>query len=401
MRKIMVFTSTRAEYGLLKSTLKRIQNSTSLKLLLIVAGDHLLIHKGATITEIHEDGFEIAETVPYTLAHDSAEAISKSIGLATIDLATVLRRHNPDIILLLGDRYEMMSIAVCALIQRIPLAHIAGGETTQGALDEQVRHALTKMSHLHFAATQEYGRMIRQMGEELWRIHVVGSPGIENIYRADYLSPEEIKASYNIDPEKPTILVTFHPETLTKEDKTEQQVKELITALGQFLDYQQVITYPGTESGYLTIIKVLKEYASTRSNVFLKKSLGSRCYLGLMRHVAVVIGNSSSGVIEAPSFGVPTVNIGDRQKGRIKAKSQIDVTCRTREIVNGIKKALYDEQFRRGLKSVINPYDPYGDGKVSERIVSVLKNVPLDKKLLEKRLDFPCPEEVKYFHVHE
>jgi GDP/UDP-N,N'-diacetylbacillosamine 2-epimerase (hydrolysing) len=398
MRKIMVFTSTRAEYGLLKPTLKMIQNSLDLRLILIVAGDHLLIQKGSTITEITDDGFEITEIVPYTLAHDSAEAISKSIGLATIDLATILRRHNPDIILLLGDRYELMSIAVCALIQRIPLAHIAGGETTQGALDEQVRHALTKMSHLHFAATREYGWRIRQMGEELWRIHVVGSPGIENIYRADYLISEEIKASYHIDPEKPTMLVTFHPETLTKEGDTKQQLKELTAALGQFPDFQQVITYPGTESGYLLIIRAWEEYASNHQNVILKKSLGSRCYLGLMRHVAVVIGNSSSGVIEAPSFGVPTVNIGDRQKGRSKAQSQIDVRCRTGEIVNGVKKALFDEQFRRGLKSVSNPYDPYGDGKVSERIVGVLKNVPLDRKMLEKSLDFPCPEEVKYFH---
>jgi GDP/UDP-N,N'-diacetylbacillosamine 2-epimerase (hydrolysing) len=187
MRKIMVFTSTRAEYGLLKPTLKMIQNSPDLKLILIVAGDHLLIQKGGTINEIREDGLEITEIVPYTLAHDSSEAISKSIGLATIDLATILRRHNPDIILLLGDRYELMSIAVCALIQRISLAHIAGGETTQGALDEQVRHALTKMSHLHFAATREYGWHIRQMGEELWRIHVVGSPGIENIIYSRFI----------------------------------------------------------------------------------------------------------------------------------------------------------------------------------------------------------------------
>jgi len=394
----MVFTSTRADYGLLKPVLKQVNESTGLKLVLVVAGDHLVPDKGSTVSEIRGDGFDVSEIGPRALAFDNPEAIAKSVGMAVIELAAVVRRWEPDFLLLLGDRYELVAPALCALIYRVAVAHIAGGESTEGVLDEQVRHALTKMAHLHFASTREYGWRIRRMGEEAWRIHVVGNPGIENIYKSDFMAPEEIKKTLGIDPEKPTLLVTFHPETLTGDQDTPRQMREVVSALAEFPEYQQVVTYPGTEVGYRAVIEAWREYASGRPNVILKQSLGSRGYLGLMRLASAVVGNSSSGILEAPSFRVPTVNTGDRQKGRIRAGSVIDVECKKEEIVKGLKKALHDEEFRKSLQGVANPYDPHQDGNVSGRIVSVLESVPLGRKLLEKRLDFPRLEEVKLFH---
>ncbi|OIQ09844.1 GDP/UDP-N,N'-diacetylbacillosamine 2-epimerase (hydrolyzing) [Moorella thermoacetica] len=399
MRKIMAFTATRAEYGLLKPILRGIKQSPKLELSLVVAGEHLVQWKGYTINEIKKDGFKINEIINSSLASDRKEALIKSVGLTTILLSDTIRKVEPNILLLLGDRYELLAPAIAALIQRAPIAHIAGGETTYGVLDEQVRHAITKMAHLHFPATWEYGWRIRQMGEEAWRIHVVGAPGIENIYNNDYMTPNELKDQFGIELQKPIMIVTYHPETLEKVNKTVIEIEELIKALKYFPQYQQVITYPGTEVGFQSIIEAWHRYATDNPNVILKESLGSKGYLGLMRLASVVIGNSSSGIIEAPSFHVPTVNIGERQKGRIRAGSIIDVPCEEKEIVKGIKKALEDRDFRQGLKGVVNPYDPYGDGNVSGRIIKVLEEIPINRKLLEKRLDFPSPEEKRNYHV--
>lgn len=399
MRKIMAFTATRAEYGLLKPILRGIKQSPKLELSLVVAGEHLVQWKGYTINEIKKDGFKINEIINSSLASDRKEALIKSVGLTTILLSDTIRKVEPNILLLLGDRYELLAPAIAALIQRVPIAHIAGGETTYGVLDEQVRHAITKMAHIHFPTTWEYGWRIRQMGEEAWRIHVVGSPGIENIYNSDYMLPNELEESFGINLEKPIILVTYHPETLEKGYQATKDIEQLIRALKHFSGYQQVITYPGTEVGYQNIIEAWQQYAADRPNVILKKSLGSRGYLGVMRLASVVVGNSSSGIIEAPSFHIPTVNIGERQKGRIRADSIIDVPCEEKEIVKGIKKALEDRDFRQSLKGVFNPYDPYGDGNASGRIVKVLEEIPINRKLLEKRLDFPSPEEKRNYHV--
>ncbi|MGI9862423.1 UDP-N-acetylglucosamine 2-epimerase [Moorella naiadis] len=399
MRKIAVLTSARSEYGLFKPVLRGIKESTQLQLSFIVAGEHLVPWKGYTINEIKNDGFDITATVNNALAADNKDAIIKSVGLAIISFADIVEKIKPDVFLLLGDRYELIAPATVALIQRIPIAHIAGGESTGGVLDDQVRHAITKMAHLHFPATWEYGWRVRQMGEEAWRIHVVGAPAVENIYNKDYMLIDELKESLGIDPGKPTMLVTYHPETLEKGHSPAEEVDKLIAALRCFSESQQVITYPGTEAGFQSIIAAWQRYAGDSLNVIIKDSLGSRGYLGLMRLASVVVGNSSSGIIEAPSFHVPTVNIGERQKGRIRAASIIDVPCKKEEIVKGIKKALEDRDFRQRLKGVVNPYDPYGDGNVSGRIVKVLEEIPLDRKLLEKRLDFPAPEEKRNYHV--
>lgn len=399
MRKIMVFTATREKYGLLKPIIRRLDTSPDFELILVAGGDHLSEIKGNTVNEIIKDGFEVKDTIINTYLGDTPVDIAKAIALATSKFAEIFARQKPDLLLLLGDRYELLAPATCALLYRIPIAHIGGGETTFGVLDEQVRHALTKMAHLHFASTWEYGWRIRQMGEEAWRIYVVGAPGVENIKRTDFMSPQELYDKFGINPALPTLLITYHPETLTNTQEPVKQTKELIAALKEFSEYQQVITYPGTEVGYLSIIEAWKEYATGRSNVKLYPSLGSRGYLGLMRLAAAVVGNSSSGIIEAPSFHVPTVNIGDRQKGRIKAASVIDVAGDKESIAAGLNKALKDQEFRRGLSNVTNPYDPYGDGDVSGRIVKVLESIPLDRKLLEKHLEFPLPEEKRNYHV--
>lgn len=397
MRKVMAFTATRAEYGLLKPLLKAIMASPNLDLSIMVAGSHLSPTQGRTVQEIKNDGLPVACLVDNLLASDTPGALVKSVGLGLVESATYFSGQTPDIVILLGDRYEIFIPLIAALIYRIPVAHLCGGETTEGALDEQVRHAITKMAHLHFPSTFEYGRRIRQMGEDAWRIHVVGAPGVENIMRAELMPPEEIQDRFSIDVNQPTLLITYHPETLTKEQDPAQQVDILISALKEFYDIQQVITYPGTEVGFRKIIEAWEAYAAECPNIKLHKSLGSRGYLGVMKYAAAVVGNSSSGIIEAPSLKVPTVNIGDRQKGRVRAKSVIDVPCRKEDIVAGLHKALYDEQFRRDVKNVQNPYDPYVDGNVSGRVVSVLESISLDRRLLEKKLDFPTVEEVMSF----
>lgn len=393
MRRVTIFTSTRADYGLLKPIIKGIKNSNRLELSLIVAGSHLVPGQGLTVQEILADGFTPDYLIDNVLVSDSHGALIKSVGLGLIEISSFFANHPTDILLLLGDRYELFIPLIAALMYRVPIAHLCGGETTEGALDEQVRHALTKMAHLHFPSAFEYGRHIRQMGEEAWRIHVVGSPVVENIHRGDIMSAGDIINEFGIDPMKPTLLVTYHPETLIKEESF-NQFKNLIAALKEFSKYQQVITHPGIEAGHLGIVKAWEDYVAENPRARLFKSLGSRSYLGVMKCAAAVVGNSSSGIIEAPTLKTPTVNVGDRQKGRIRAESVIDVPCRKDDIVDALHKALRDEKFRCLLEEVKNPYDPYGDGNVSGRVVSVLESIPLDRLLLEKRLDFNSPKEV-------
>lgn len=394
MRRIMSFTTTRAEFGLLKPILRRIETSSSLDLVLVIAGDHISPRKGETIKEIVPEGFRTFELRRCFPESDLPVAITKYVAYVCAEIASAVDYLAPDVLLLLGDRHELLAAATAAVIARIPIAHIAGGESTEGVIDEQVRHALTKMAHLHFTSTFEYARRIRQMGEEAWRIHVVGAPGVENILRDELASPEEIRAQFGIDVGRPLLLITYHPETLTVNSRLKEQLDGLISALKVFSDFQQIITYPGTEVGFQKIISAWEAYAAEFPNVSLYKSLGSRAYLGVMKYAAAVVGNSSSGIIEAPSFKVPTVNIGDRQKGRVRAESVIDVPCRKEDILAALRKALHDGHFRRQVQRVKNPYDPFGDGNVSGRVVSVLESVPLDRRLLEKKLDFPGPEEV-------
>lgn len=394
MRRIMVFTASRAEFGLYKQILRGIKESSLLDLVLVAAGDHINPNKGMTITEVSQEGFQFI-TLPHCFPKsDNSAELSRYVAQVCTQMAGVIEAYKPDTLLVLGDRHELLGAATAAVLARTPIAHVAGGESTEGSIDEQVRHALTKMSHVHFASTFEYARRIRLMGEEAWRIHVVGAPGVENIYRGELMNSEEIMAQFGIDVGQPTLLVTYHPETLTFDLSPAAKVDTLILALKEFGKFQQVITYPGTEVGSQSVAKAWEDYAKRYPNVKLFKSLGSRGYLGVMKHAAAVVGNSSSGIIEAPSFKVPTVNIGDRQKGRLRAESVIDVACCKEDILVALQRALYDERFRRQVRLAKNPYDPYGDGNVSGRLISVLESLPLDRRLLEKKLDFPSPEEV-------
>jgi GDP/UDP-N,N'-diacetylbacillosamine 2-epimerase (hydrolysing) len=382
MRRVMVFTASRAEYGLLKPIVRAISESPRLELRLVAGGSHLVTDQGYTSQEITHDGYPITFFIKPP-SSDTYDQLVKSVGQGIIEITALFSGQLPDIIVLLGDRYELFVPLVAAIINRVPVAHLCGGETTAGALDDQVRHAATKIAHLHFPATFEYARRLRRMGEEAWRIRVVGAPGVENISKGELMSPEELETVFNINVDEPTLLITLHPQTLTREG-AEGDTEAMTAALKEFSDYQQIITYPGVEAGSRAVIKAWESYTQVNKKARLFKSLGSRGYLGVMRLAAAVVGNSSSGIIEAPSLKVPAVNVGDRQKGRLRAESVIDVPCREEDIAAGLRKALYDSEFRRCVERVKNPYDPYGDGNVSGRVVSMLETVPLDRRLLEK-----------------
>ena len=394
--RIFIFTFARSEYGLLKWTIETLQDFGIGKL--VVGGAHLSRFFGHTEEEIIEDGLRIDYKIDFLIDSDSPAALSKSVGIATSSIAQIFSIEKPGVIVILGDRYELLSVLTNAILHRVPIIHIAGGEITHGAIDEQIRHAVTKASHIHIVSTEEYAENVSRMGEEDWRIHVLGSPGIENMYRLNLMNKEEISKALGIDPKKPIILVTYHPVTLETKISTRKQIKNLLTALERFNNHQIIFTSPGAESESSIIIEEIKKFISKREDAYLFKSLGAKLYLSVMKNAEVVVGNSSSGIIEAPSLKVPTVNIGDRQKGRISADSVLHCGYSADEIKSSIEKALHDEKFKEIVKNVKNPYDPYGDGNFSGRLLEIVKNLVLDEKLLRKRLDFNVrKEEWNYF----
>jgi len=378
MRKIAVVTGTRAEYGLLYWIIKGIHDDTDLELQLIVTGMHLSPEFGLTYKEIEKDGFPIAERVEMLMSSDSEVGISTSIGLGVIGFAQALARLKPDILVLLGDRFETMAAATAAMVQKIPIAHIHGGESTEGAIDEPIRHAVTKMSHLHFPAAEVYAERIKQMGEEKWRVFNFGAPGLDNIKKLPLLSREKLEQELG-QAIKDVVLITFHPITL---DPTppEEQINELLTALEEF-PQDLIFTSPNADAGGRRILKAINEFVAIHPRASLFTSLGRLKYLSLLQYVKVMAGNSSSGIIEAPSFELPVVNIGTRQKNRLMADNVINVPCKASDIKAGIKKAL-DPQFRASLAGLINLY---GSGEASPKIVNTLKECELGSKLLIKK----------------
>lgn len=388
MKRVLAYTATRAEYGLLRPILRRITESNELDLELVVGGDHLSSRKGRTLGEIERDGFPVSRVIDCVPESTGPSSIGRSVGEATAQVSEVFSELRPDVLLLLGDRHDLLPPACAALLHRVPIAHIGGGESTQGALDEQIRHALSKMAHLHFVSAPHYGRTLRLMGEEEWRIHVVGSLGVENIRNAEVISPKEIMRTYCVDVSAPFALVTYHPQTVGRSEPA-RDMSEVLRALSRYPEVLQIITYPGLEVGSDDIVGILQRHESEAGcRVRLFPSLGSRGYLGLMKYARAIVGNSSSGIIEAPSLHIPTVNIGDRQKGRLRSGSVIDVECDSESIAGGMYRALYDDDFRQRCAEVSNPYDPFCDANSSGRIVSVLEQIPLGRSLLEKRLDF-------------
>jgi len=383
MKKILVVTGTRAEYGLLYWTMKEIQKDKDLQLQLIVTGSHLSEEYGYTVEQIKKDGFKIDEEIDMLIDSNKKSAIVKSMGLEMIQMAQAFDRLKPDILLILGDRYEIFVAATCAMMMNIPIAHMNGGESTEGAIDEQIRHAITKMAHIHFAGAEYYRERIIKMGEEPWRVHNVGQAGIENIKRLRLLTKTELEYELGIKLDKKVFLITYHPVTLGVQD-IENQMENLLKAISEF-DAKYIFTYPNADYGNKIIIDKINEFRQNHDNVYVFYSLGQVKYLSLMKYTDVMIGNSSSGIIESPSFKLPVVNIGDRQKGRLRNKNIIDVGNNEIEIIEGINKALYNKQFINSLNDLENVY---GDGTTSEKVVKILKTIEINEKLLHKKLDY-------------
>ncbi|GKX65524.1 UDP-N-acetylglucosamine 2-epimerase [Inconstantimicrobium mannanitabidum] len=380
MRKICVITGTRAEYGLLRNTLINIKKSSKLKLQLVVTGTHLSEHYGYTVNEILEDNFEIDEKIPILLEGNNTSNIAKEMGLLMFELSQAFERLKPDLILILGDRYEIFAAAATAMSMNIPIAHISGGEITEGAIDEQIRHAITKMSHIHFPGAQIYAQNIINMGEESWRVFNVGDPGIENIKITKFLNKEELKRQLGIDIDEDTLLITYHPVTL-EINELSYQIENLLNSLNT-INKKMIITYPNADNGGDYIIKKLQEFKQSNSNVHLFPNLGILKYLSVMKLCGAVVGNSSSALVEAPYLKIPAINIGNRQKGRLMADNIISCSNKREDIIEAINKSLSSE-FR---EKVHNTKSLYGEGNTSKEIVEILENIEIDDKLLKKKL---------------
>lgn len=377
MKKLCVVTGTRAEYGLLKPLIEKIHRDSSLELQLLVTGSHLSPEFGLTYKEIEKDGFTIDEKVEIVLSSDTSAAITKSMALALMGFGQCFDRLKPDMLIVLGDRYEIHAVATAAVVFKIPIAHLHGGEITEGAYDDIFRHSITKMSHLHFTSTEEYRKRVIQLGEEPERVFNVGAIGVENILKAQYLSREELEASIDFKLNKSYALITFHPETLSSAS-AEEEALSLLGALDRFPKLGLIFTKANSDTEGRVINKLIDEYVSrnkARARVF--DSLGQLRYLSAMKYAAVVVGNSSSGIIEAPSLKVPTVNIGDRQRGRLQAQTVINCNAKEEEIAAAIEKALTPEFKEKALCSV----NPYGSGETSGIIIEKIKDFLLNNRL--------------------
>lgn len=379
MRTIGVVTVGRSDYGIYKPILKRIENDPELSLRLFVGGMHLRPEHGKTIEMIQADGFPITEQVDMLTGSDSPLEVAQSIGRGVIGFAGALSRSTPDILVVLGDRFEMYSAALACLLLNIPVAHIHGGELTLGAIDDALRHSMTKLSHLHFVSTEAYAKRVIQLGEEPWRVTVAGAPGLDNLDSINYLERAELEKMFDIDLGKTTLLVTFHPVTLEYQ-QVESQIDALLSALEKS-GYSVLFTAPNADSGGSLIAEKIRAYVNSYPNSKLVVNLGTDAYFSLMKHVAVMVGNSSSGIIEAPSFHLPVVNIGNRQRGRLRGQNVIDVDCNESDILAGIKRAVHP-LFRDELKGTNNPYKQ--DVKASEMILKRLKTEALDERVLVK-----------------
>ena len=384
MRKIAVVTGTRAEYGLLYWIIKGVHNDPDLALQLIVTGMHLSPEFGLTIEAIEKDGFPIADKVEMLLSSDTETAIATSMGLGIIGFAKAYERLKPDILVVLGDRFEIFSAVSAAVPFRIPVAHIHGGESTEGAIDEQFRHSITKMSHIHFPSTKEYAERIGQMGENPEDIFCYGAPGLDNIHKLKLLNREQLAHDLNLPTKKLWALVTYHPETIEK-DKAKVHIETILESIKEFADIYWIFTSPNADTESRVIKETIENHARLNpENSKLFDSLGQLKYLSLLKNSIVMVGNSSSGIIEAPSFSLPVINIGNRQNGRIKAENVIDVlNCEKAEIVTVIKKAI-SKEFKDSLNKIENPY---GDGNTSDKIIEVLKTYSLSDILKKKFYD--------------
>lgn len=380
MRKILYISGTRADYGLMRQTLFCIRRHPELELEVVATGMHLMPEFGKTIDELRRDKFKIHK-LEAIYKYDNRESMANFIGEFILRFTERIKKIKPNIILVLGDRAEMLAAAIVGVYLTIPVAHIHGGDVTS-TIDEIARHAITKLSHIHLTATRRATERIIKMGEDPWRVHLVGAPGLDTILNEKLFSNDEIAKKYNLDLSKPILLVIQHPVTAELEN-AQQQMMETMETIKE-LNHQTIVIYPNADAGGRKVIKVIERY---RKYPFIKiyKSIPYKDYLTLMKVASAMVGNSSSGIIESLAFHLPVVNIGTRQEGRERAGNIIDVDYCKDKIKAAIKKAIYDKKFKEQVK---NCRSPYGDGKASERITKVLSNIKIDKKLLQKKITY-------------
>lgn len=382
-RKICIVTTSRADYGLLYWLMKEIQKDRELKLQVIAAGMHLELEFGLTYKVIERDGFEIDEKINMSMTDDTDIGISKSISTGFTKFAYSYQKLKPDLIVLLGDRCELISAAMPAVIAKIPVAHIHGGETTQGAIDEAIRHSITKMSALHFACTETYRVRIIQMGENPRFVFNYGAPGLDNLYKLKFLNKDELEEVLGFDLNGRNAIITYHPATLEK-SSARSQIVNLLKAVDDF-DFKAVFTMANADIGGSAINREIRKFCKKGSKRYkFFRNLGQVVYLSCLKDFDIMIGNSSSGIIESPSFKLPVVNIGDRQKGRVRERNVIDVNYSKSGIQKGINLALSDN-FKSKIKDIKNPYDKYCDGKTSYRIKEKLKKIKVGEHLMKKK----------------
>lgn len=371
-RKICVVTGTRADYGLLTPLIKEIDNDSDLQLQLIATGMHLCEEFGLTYKEIEKE-FEIDHKIDILLSSDSAVSISKSMGLAQIGFGEAYEELKPEIVVVLGDRFEILSAVSAAMIARIPIAHLSGGELTLGAIDDAIRHSITKMSHLHFVATEEYKKRVMQLGEDEERIFNFGEAGLDNIRKLKLLDKDEFEKSIEFKLANRNLLFTYHPTTLDDEEKVVQDFQNILDVLAGLEDTNIIFTKANADTGGRVINAMLEEFTKEHKNTVLFTSMGQLRYLSALQYVDAVVGNSSSGIVEAPSFKIGTINIGDRQKGRVQAVNVINCDTEKDSINKAIIK-LYSEAFQENLKNSVNPYEQRDS---AFRTKEVLKNIDL------------------------
>lgn len=384
MKKICIITGTRAEYGLLRWVMEGVRQSPKLELQLVVTGMHLSPEFGITAEAIEADGFTIDRKVEMLLSSDTAVGVTKSMGLGMIGFADALDELKPDLILILGDRYEIFAAASSAMIARIPIAHLHGGEATEGLIDESIRHSISKMSHLHFVAAEEYRSRIIQLGEQPDHVFNVGGLGVDNILRLQLLSRIELESSLNFKLAKRNLLITFHPVTL-EQNTSSQQMDELLAALAELQDIGLIFTMPNADTEGRILFRQIELFCEQHIQACAFTSLGQLRYLSCIHHVDGVVGNSSSGLTEVPSFKKGTINIGDRQRGRLRAESVIDCEPERKSICIALEH-LFSSEFQNKLSAVENPYGNVG---ASEAIVRRLESQSLDNLLKKRFLDLP------------
>lgn len=394
LRKTAVISGGRADYGLLQQTMKRIRSSSKLQLQLYVTGNY-----GECENAILNDGLDITARIPCLIADRTPQSASASMGLGIIGFSQAFAENTPDILLVLGDRYEILAAVCAAIPMRIPIAHISGGEVTLGAFDDQIRNMITKAAHLHFPGAEEYAQNLLRMGEEPWRIINAGDPGIENIILTDFIPKPKLFKLLNIPTDRKTLLATFHPTTMNSVEQEKKDASEFFGFLKTCSDFNVVITHPNADPNSGLVLAEIEKISHCK-HVRVFENLGSQVYLSLMKESAAILGNSSSALIEAPFLRIPTINIGDRQKGRLQTASVVSTGSSRRELEQALRYVLEDHSFSKALRTAKSLY---GEGETSRIIVETLEKIPIDAKLLEKQIAAGVasdPDKLEYLHGH-